>query len=99
MRLVSAQRPRVPAQVAQGVAVARVAWAADAGIDLVAEEHGGGLWVRWPSPQPEPTRGAGQVEHSDRVRTSSVEIPDDEQRVVEVAAMLRKVGALPDEEG
>jgi len=40
-----------------------------------------------------------RVEHSGQVRTSSVEIPDDEQRMAEVAATLREVGALPDEEG
>jgi hypothetical protein len=33
------------------------------------------------------------------MRTSAVEIPDDEARMREVAAMLREVGALPDEEG
>jgi len=33
------------------------------------------------------------------VRTSSVEIPDDEQRMAEITAMLREVGALPDDEG
>ena len=47
---------------------------------------------------PEHWSRRGRVEHSGHLRTSSVEIPDDEQRMAEVAAMLREVGALPDEE-
>ena len=45
--MVPAERTRVPAQVPQGLALGDWpgAWAADAGIDLVAEEHGGGLWA------------------------------------------------------
>jgi hypothetical protein len=48
---------------------------------------------------PEHWSRRGRVEHSGHVRTRSVEIPDDEARMREVAAMLREVGALPDEEG
>jgi hypothetical protein len=40
-----------------------------------------------------------RVGHFGHVRTSAPEIPDDEARMREVAAMLREVGALPDEEG
>jgi hypothetical protein len=48
---------------------------------------------------PEHWSRRGRVEHSRDVRTSSVEIPDDHQRMIDVARMLREVGALPDEEG
>ena len=48
---------------------------------------------------PEHWSRRARVERSEHVRTSSVEIPDDEARMAEVAAMLREVGALPDEEG
>ena len=48
---------------------------------------------------PEHWSRRARVEHSHHVRTSSVEIPDDEQRMIEVARMLRDVGALPDEDG
>jgi hypothetical protein len=48
---------------------------------------------------PEHWSRRGRVEHSGQLRTSAVEIPDDEQRMIEVARMLRDVGALPDEDG
>jgi hypothetical protein len=40
-----------------------------------------------------------RLEHSGHVRTGTVDIPDDEERMRKVAQMLRQVGALPDEEG
>jgi hypothetical protein len=48
---------------------------------------------------PENWSRRARVEHSRDVRTSSVEIPDDHQRMVEVARILRDTGALPDEDG
>jgi hypothetical protein len=48
---------------------------------------------------PEHWARRARVEHSRDVRTSSVEIPDDEQRMAEVARILRESGALPDEDG
>jgi len=48
---------------------------------------------------PEHWSRRARVEHSRDVRTSSVEIPDDHERMAKVAAMLREVGALPDDKG
>jgi hypothetical protein len=39
-----------------------------------------------------------RVEHSGHVQTTTVEIPDDHARMVEVAQTLREIGALPDED-
>jgi hypothetical protein len=48
---------------------------------------------------PEHWSRRGRVEHPGRIRTEAPETPDDHARMAEVAAMLREIGALPDEEG
>jgi hypothetical protein len=47
---------------------------------------------------PEHWSRRARVEHSGHMRTQAPEIPDDHARMAEVAATLREIGALPDEE-